>query len=200
MHGIRQLRKVNEMLMNDSWILGQAVQGMITPFSEFVNEVDGRKVMSYGLSSYGYDARLSSKFMVPTNIDRNEDRIDPKNINAKLFSEFEFNDYFLIPAHGFVLAHTVEKFKIPDDVLSICVGKSTYARCGLVVNVTPLEPGWEGYVTLELSNTTNIPLMVHVNEGICQFLFFKGNEKCETPYNKRSGKYMNQVGVTLPKM
>lgn len=169
-------------------------QGMIEPFVESQKR-DG--VISYGLSSYGYDARCSSEFKIFTNIDNA--LVDPKNFQEASFVTRD-TDICVIPPNSFVLTHTVEYFRIPKDVLVICLGKSTYARCGLIVNVTPLEPGWEGHVTLEISNTTPLPARVYANEGVAQFLFFKGSESCETSYADRSGKYMRQRGVTLPKL
>jgi len=182
-------------IMPDHWIRKAALeQDMIYPFEEKLQRQD---VISYGLSSYGYDARVAADFKVFTNIDNA--LVDPKN-----FSESSFvtrnSDVCIIPPNSFVLAHTVEYFKIPRNVLVICLGKSTYARCGLIVNVTPLEPEWEGHVTLEISNTTPLPAKVYANEGICQFLFMKADSLCETSYADRGGKYMRQTGVTLPRM
>jgi dCTP deaminase len=169
-------------------------QGMIEPFVE-KQKRDG--AISYGLSSYGYDARCAPDFKIFTNVDNA--MVDPKNFSAQSFVD-RTSDICVIPPNSFVLTHTVEYFRIPKDVLVICLGKSTYARCGLIVNVTPLEPGWEGHVTLEISNTTPLPARVYANEGIAQFLFFKGSAPCETSYADRSGKYMGQRGVTLPKL
>lgn len=168
-------------------------EGMIEPFEEKQNA--GGKI-SYGLSSYGYDARVSEEFMIFTNVDNA--CVDPKNFSENSFVERKV-DICVIPPNSFALARTVEYFRIPKDMLVICLGKSTYARCGLIVNVTPLEPGWEGHVTLEISNTTPLPAKVYANEGIAQFLFFKGSGGCETSYADRSGKYMGQRGVTLPR-
>lgn len=182
-------------IMPDSWIREQAEEnGMITPFSEKLSK-DG--VISYGLSSYGYDCRLSDEFMIFTNVDNAI--VDPKSFNPNSFVERK-TDVCVIPPNSFVLCRTVETFKIPRDVLVVCLGKSTYARCGLIVNVTPLEPEWEGQVTLEISNTTPLPAKVYANEGIAQFLFFKGDSPCEISYADRAGKYMMQEGVTLPKL
>lgn len=167
---------------------------MISPFAEKQNH-DG--VISYGLSSYGYDARCSNEFKIFTNVDSAV--VDPKNFSQQSFVDRE-TDVCIIPPNSFALTRSVEYFKIPKDVLVICLGKSTYARCGLIVNVTPLEPGWEGHVTLEISNTTPLPARVYANEGLCQFLFFKGSDKCEVSYADRAGKYMGQKGVTLPRM
>lgn len=186
-------------IMPDHWIRDQALnQGMIEPFAEKQNrEVNGSKIISYGVSSYGYDARCSNEFMIFTNVDNAI--VDPKNFSQQSFVERE-TDVCVIPPNSFVLTRTVEYFRIPKDVLVVCLGKSTYARCGLIVNVTPLEPGWEGHVTLELSNTTPLPAKVYANEGIAQFLFFKGSSACEVSYADRSGKYMGQRGVTLPRI
>lgn len=186
-------------IMPDHWIRDQALNhGMIEPFAEKQNrEVNGQKIISYGLSSYGYDARCSNEFMIFTNVDNAI--VDPKDFSQQSFVE-RTNDVCVIPPNSFVLTRTVEYFRIPKDVLVVCLGKSTYARCGLIVNVTPLEPGWEGHVTLELSNTTPLPAKVYANEGIAQFLFFKGSSACETSYADRAGKYMAQRGVTLPRI
>ena len=182
-------------LMPDKWIREQSVNnGMIEPFVEKQTR-DG--VISYGLSSYGYDARASRDFKIFTNVDNA--LVDPKNFSDASFVSRE-TDICVIPPNSFVLTHTVEYFRIPRDVLVICLGKSTYARCGLIVNVTPLEPGWEGHVTLEISNTTPLPARVYANEGVAQFLFFKGSSACEVSYADRKGKYMGQRGVTLPKL
>lgn len=186
-------------IMSDKWIKKKAIQNdMISPFvSSQVREVNSKKVVSYGLSSYGYDARVSNEFKVFTNI--NNAIVDPKNFNSQSLVSKEV-DVCIIPPNSFALARTVEYFKIPKDILVICVGKSTYARCGIIVNVTPLEPGWEGFVTLEFSNTTPLPAKIYATEGVCQFLFLAGNEICETSYSERNGKYMKQKGVTLPKI
>lgn len=168
--------------------------GMIEPF---VEKQKREGAISYGLSSYGYDARCAPEFKIFTNVDNA--LVDPKNFSAQSFVD-RTTDICVIPPNSFVLTHTVEYFRIPRDVLVVCLGKSTYARCGLIVNVTPLEPGWEGHVTLEISNTTPLPARVYANEGIAQFLFFKGSSACETSYADRSGKYMGQRGVTLPRL
>lgn len=182
-------------IMPDHWIRDMAKNhGMITPFEEKLSR-DG--VISYGLSSYGYDCRVSDEFMIFTNVDNAI--VDPKSFNPKSFVERK-TDVCVIPPNSFVLCRTVETFKIPRDVLVVCLGKSTYARCGLIVNVTPLEPEWEGQVTLEISNTTPLPAKVYANEGVAQLLFFKGDSLCETSYADRAGKYMGQAGVTLPKL
>jgi len=182
-------------IMPDHWIRDQALEnGMISPFVE-KQKRDG--VISYGLSSFGYDARCSDEFMIFTNV--NNAIVDPKNFSQDSFVKRK-TDVCVIPPNSFVLARTIEYFKVPDDTLVICLGKSTYARCGIIVNVTPLEPGWEGHVTLEFSNTTPLPAKVYANEGIAQFLFFKGSSPCEVSYADRGGKYMGQRGVTLPKL
>ncbi len=169
-------------------------QRMIEPFVENLSQ---KSVISYGVSSYGYDARVADEFKIFTNIDNA--MIDPKNFSDKSFVERK-GDFCIIPPNSFALARTVEYFRIPKNVLVLCVGKSTYARCGIIVNVTPLEPEWEGYVTLEFSNTTQLPAKIYANEGACQFLFFETDEMCETSYKDRHGKYMNQLGVTLPRI
>lgn len=181
-------------ILADHQIRDLAQKGMIDPFVEKQN---GRGIISYGLSSYGYDARCSDEFMIFTNVDNAI--VDPKNFSKQSFVERQ-TPICVIPPNSFVLTRTVEYFRIPDDVLVVCLGKSTYARCGLIVNVTPLEPGWEGHVTLELSNTTPLPAKVYANEGIAQFLFFKGSTPCEVSYADRKGKYMGQRGVTLPRV
>jgi dCTP deaminase len=182
-------------IMPDSWIREQSLeQGMIAPFEERTKQTG---TISYGLSSYGYDCRVSDEFMIFTNVDNAI--VDPKDFNPASFVTRK-TDICIIPPNSFVLARTVETFKVPRDVLVICLGKSTYARCGLIVNVTPLEPEWEGQVTLEISNTTPLPAKVYANEGIAQFLFFRGDSICEVSYADRAGKYMGQKGVTLPRM
>jgi dCTP deaminase len=170
---------------------------MISPFSEkLINTIDNQKIISYGLSSYGYDARVAEEYKIFTNI--NSQIIDPKNFSSENFID-KNGEFCIIPPNSFTLARTIEYFKIPEDILVICVGKSTYARCGIIVNVTPLEPGWEGYVTLEFSNTTPLPAKIYTGEGVCQFIFLKGTP-CKTSYSKRNGKYQGQTGVTLPKI
>lgn len=182
-------------IMSDIWIREQATgKGMIEPF---VEKQRREGVISYGLSSYGYDARVADEFLIFTNVDN--DVVDPKQFSDTSFVKRQ-GDVCVIPPNSFVLARTVEYFRVPDDVLVICVGKSTYARCGIIVNVTPLEPGWEGHVTLEFSNTTPLPARIYANEGACQFLFLQGEQPCETSYASRSGKYMGQTGVTLPRL
>ena len=172
-------------------------QNMISPFiADQVRVKDGQKIISYGNSSYGYDARVSDEFKIFTNI--NSDIVDPKDFAEDSFVDKK-TDICIIPPNSFALARTVEYFKIPEDVLVICVGKSTYARCGIIVNVTPLEPGWEGHVTLEFSNTTPLPAKIYAGEGACQFLFLRGSERCIKSYKDKNGKYMGQTGVTLPR-
>jgi dCTP deaminase len=167
---------------------------MIAPFVENQNRGDN---ISFGLSSYGYDARVSNEFKIFTNV--HSTVVDPKNFSQESFVTKK-EDVCIIPPNSFVLASTVEYFKIPRDVLVICLGKSTYARCGIIVNVTPLEPEWEGHVTLEFSNTTPLPAKIYANEGACQFVFLKGDQSPEVSYADRKGKYMKQLGVTLPKV
>ena len=182
-------------VLSDKWIRKMSKEeGMISPFEE--KQVRGDSI-SYGLSSFGYDARVSNEFKIFTDVDSAV--VDPKNFNKNSFVSRKVEEC-IIPPNSFVLASTVEYFKIPKDVLVICLGKSTYARCGIIVNVTPLEPGWEGHVTLEFSNTTPLPAKIYANEGAAQFVFLKGNEEPEITYEKRNGKYMNQTGVTLPKV
>jgi dCTP deaminase len=182
-------------ILSDRWIRRMAQEkGMIEPF------VDAQKregVISYGLSSYGYDARVGNDFKIFTNV--NSSVVDPKNFDEQSFVDRN-TDVCIIPPNSFALARTVEYFRIPRDVLVVCVGKSTYARCGIIVNVTPLEPEWEGHVTLEFSNTTPLPAKIYANEGACQFLFLQGNEPCEISYRDKAGKYQGQRGVTLPKI
>ncbi len=179
----------------DHWIRERALKDkMIEPF---VENLTREGVVSYGLSSYGYDARVADEFKIFTNIDSAV--VDPKNFTSNSFVDRK-TDVCIIPPNSFVLARTVEYFRIPRDTLVICLGKSTYARCGIIVNVTPLEPEWEGHVTLEFSNTTPLPAKIYANEGACQFLFLKGESVCETSYRDRKGKYQGQTGVTLPKV
>ncbi len=182
-------------VMSDLWIRRMATeQGMIEPFIE-TQKRDG--VISYGLSSYGYDARCSNDFKVFTNVD--SAIVDPKDFNPASFVD-RHGPVCIIPPNSFALTNTVEYFRIPRDVLVVCLGKSTYARCGIIVNVTPLEPEWEGQVTIEISNTTPLPAKIYAGEGICQFLFLQGNEPCETSYADKAGKYMRQRGVALPRL
>ena len=180
-------------VLSDKWIKKMALNGMISPFEE--KQISEGKI-SYGLSSFGYDARVSNEFKIFTNV--NSEIVDPKNFKPSNFVTKNVSEC-VIPPNSFALASTVEYFKIPKDVLVICLGKSTYARCGIIVNVTPLEPGWEGHVTLEFSNTTPLPAKIYANEGVAQFIFLQGNEKPEISYSDRKGKYMGQTGVTLPK-
>ncbi len=170
---------------------------MIEPFAPAqVSEANGQKIVSYGTSSYGYDIRCANEFKIFTNI--NSTLIDPKNFDEKSFVDFQ-GDVCIIPPNSFALARTIEYFRIPRNVLTVCLGKSTYARCGIIVNVTPFEPEWEGHVTLEFSNTTPLPAKIYANEGVAQVLFFEGDEVCEVSYLDRKGKYQGQSGVTLPK-
>ena len=185
-------------IKSDKWIRRMAAQGMIEPFEPGqVKEVNGKRIVSYGTSSYGYDIRCSSEFKVFTNI--NATIVDPKVFDEKSFVDIR-GDECIIPPNSFALARTIEFFRIPRSVLTICLGKSTYARCGIIVNVTPLEPEWEGHVTLEFSNTTPLPARIYANEGACQFIFLKADSVCETSYKDRKGKYQGQQGVTLPKL
>ncbi|MGC8716488.1 MAG: dCTP deaminase [bacterium] len=179
----------------DRWIKRMAKEyGMIEPFSE--NLVSKGKI-SYGISSYGYDVRVDNKFKIFTNI--NSTIVDPKNFDSKSFVDIE-SDVCIIPPNSFVLAKSVEYFRIPRNVIVICIGKSTYARCGIIVNVTPLEPMWEGYITLEISNTTPLPAKIYAYEGIAQLLFFEADEPCEVSYAERNGKYNKQEDLTLPRV
>ena len=184
-------------IKSDRWIRQAATEhGMIDPFVPAqISEVDGERVISYGTSSYGYDIRCSTEFKIFTNI--NTAVVDPKAFSGDSFVDF-CGDVCVIPPNSFVLARTVEYFKIPRNVLTVCLGKSTYARCGIIVNVTPFEPEWEGYATLEFSNTTPLPAKIYANEGVAQVIFFEAEETCEASYKDRSGKYQRQKGVTLP--
>ena len=185
-------------IKSDKWIKEMAMHhNMIKPFQEYqVKTNNGGKIVSYGTSSYGYDVRCADEFKVFTNI--NSTMVDPKNFDDKSFIDIK-SDVCTIPPNSFALARTVEYFKIPRQVLTLCLGKSTYARCGIIVNVTPLEPEWEGHVTLEFSNTTSLPAKIYANEGVAQFIFLESDEVCETSYKDRAGKYQGQKGVTLPK-
>jgi len=185
-------------IKSDRWIRKMVREhGMITPFeADQVRERNGEKLVSYGTSSYGYDVRCANEFKIFTNI--NSAIVDPKAFDADSFVNLE-SDVCIIPPNSFALARTVEYFRIPRNVLTVCLGKSTYARCGIIVNVTPLEPEWEGHVTLEFSNTTPLPAKVYANEGVAQVLFFESDEVCENSYADRQGKYMGQTGVTLPR-
>ena len=182
----------------DTWIREMANQhGMIEPFvPDQIRQSDKGRVISYGTSSYGYDIRCSNEFKIFTNI--NSAIVDPKNFDAQSFVDVT-SEVCIIPPNSFALARTVEYFRIPRDVLTICLGKSTYARCGIIVNVTPLEPEWEGHVTLEFSNTTPLPAKIYANEGVAQVLFLGADELCSVSYKDRGGKYQGQQGVTLPK-
>jgi dCTP deaminase len=185
-------------IKSDRWIRRMADEcGMIEPFvSGQVRRNGEHKIVSYGTSSYGYDVRCSDEFKIFTNI--NSAIVDPKCFDATSFVDLQ-SDVCVIPPNSFALARTVEYFRIPRNVLTICLGKSTYARCGIIVNVTPLEPEWEGHVTLEFSNTTPLPAKIYANEGVAQMLFLESDEECETSYKDRGGKYQGQKGVTLPK-
>ena len=181
-------------IMNDRWITEMAKKGMIDPF-------EGRQVrqgvISYGVSSYGYDMRVAREFKIFTNVMNSI--VDPKQFDPKSFVEVE-TDVCIVPANSFALARSVEYFRIPRNVLTVTVGKSTYARCGIITNVTPFEPEWEGFVTLEISNTTPLPAKIYANEGIAQVVFFEADEVCEVSYKDKAGKYQKQVGITLPRM
>ena len=183
------------MLKSDRWIRKMSLEhDMINPFSE---KQVREGVISYGLSSYGYDLRVADEFKIFTNV--NNALVDPKHFDERSFVNVT-TDICIVPPNSFALARSVEYFKIPRNVLTICVGKSTYARCGIIVNVTPFEPEWEGYVTLEFSNTTPLPARIYANEGLCQILFFQSDEVCETSYADRKGKYQAQKGIVLPKL
>lgn len=186
-------------IKSDKWITKMASeQNMIEPFCKGLVRHDGdKKLVSYGLSSYGYDIRVADEFKVFTNV--NNSIIDPKQFHDDSFVEMK-KDVCVVPPNSFALARSIEYFKIPRNVLTICLGKSTYARCGIIVNVTPFEPEWEGHVTLEISNTTPLPAMIYANEGIAQVIFFESDEQCTTSYADRKGKYMGQRGITLPKV
>jgi dCTP deaminase len=186
-------------IKSDRWIRRMAAEhGMIEPFEPGqVKQINGRPIVSYGTSSYGYDVRCANEFKLFTDI--NTTIVDPKTFDPNSFVEIK-GDSCIIPPNSFALARTVEYFRIPRSVLTICLGKSTYARCGIIVNVTPLEPEWEGHVTLEFSNTTPLPARIYANEGVAQMLFLESDEVCETSYRDRGGKYQGQVGVTLPKI
>ncbi|MDH3670595.1 MAG: dCTP deaminase [Gammaproteobacteria bacterium] len=185
-------------IKSDKWIRRMAEEhGMIEPFApNQIKQSGDRRVVSFGTSSYGYDIRCSDEFKIFTNI--NSAIVDPKNFDDSSFVDFN-GEVCIIPPNSFALARTVEYLRIPRNVLTLCVGKSTYARCGIIVNVTPFEPEWEGYATLEFSNTTPLPAKIYANEGVAQMIFFEGDEACDTSYKDRGGKYMGQVGVTLPK-
>ncbi len=183
----------------DSWIRKMAQEtGMIEPFEPgLVREFEGRRVISYGCSSYGYDLRVAPEFKVFTNVYSSV--VDPKNFDDKSFVDMN-TDVCVVPPNSFALARSVEYFRIPRNVVTMCIGKSTYARCGIIVNVTPFEPEWEGHVTLEISNTTPLPAKIYAGEGLAQVLFFEGHEVCEVSYKDRGGKYQGQKGITIPRM
>lgn len=185
-------------IKSDRWIRQMAERhNMIEPFAtQQVRKQAEQKIISYGVSSYGYDVRCADEFRVFTNI--NSVIVDPKNFAEQSFVAIQ-SDVCIIPPNSFALARSVEYFRIPRNVLTICVGKSTYARCGIIVNVTPLEPEWEGHVTLEFSNTTPLPAKIYANEGVAQMLFLESDESCEVSYKDRGGKYQGQTGVTLPR-
>lgn len=184
-------------IKNDVWINNQSkYHGLISPYApQQVQEVDGQKIISYGVSSYGYDVRCASEFKIFTNV--NNAIVDPKEFDDRAFVDF-VGDVCIIPPNSFALARTVEYFKIPRSILTVCVGKSTYARCGIIVNVTPLEPEWQGHVTLEFSNTTPLPAKIYAGEGCAQMLFFESDEDCAVSYKDRNGKYQGQTGVVPP--
>ena len=182
-------------IKSDKWIRKMSEKhNMIDPF---IDKNIRESSISYGLSSYGYDIRVSDEYKIFTNI--NNSIIDPKNFDDKSFVNYK-GDVCIVPANSFALARSVEYFKIPRNVLTICLGKSTYARCGIIVNVTPFEPEWEGHVTLEISNTTPLPAKIYSNEGLCQVLFFESDEECEKSYLDKNGKYQLLTGITLPKL
>lgn len=185
-------------IRSDRWIEKMALEhGMISPFhASQMRERDGGRIISYGVSSYGYDVRCSNEFKIFTNI--NSVIVDPKAFDENSFVDVQ-SDVCIIPPNSFALARTIEYFKIPRNVLTICLGKSTYARCGIIVNVTPLEPEWEGHVTLEFSNTTNLPAKIYANEGVAQMIFLEAEDVCAVSYRDRGGKYQGQTGVTLPR-
>ena len=185
-------------IKSDRWIRQMADEhGMIEPFEPGqIRDNDGHSIVSYGTSSYGYDVRCADEFKIFTNI--NSAVVDPKEFDQNSFVDMK-SDICIVPPNSFALARTVEYFRIPRNVLTVCLGKSTYARCGIIVNVTPLEPEWEGHVTLEFSNTTPLPAKIYAHEGVAQMLFFESDEMCEISYKDRAGKYQGQTGVTLPK-
>ncbi|MCH9756114.1 MAG: dCTP deaminase [Gammaproteobacteria bacterium] len=185
-------------IKSDQWIEKMALEhGMIEPFQQGqVRENEQGRIVSYGVSSYGYDVRCANEFKIFTNI--NSAVVDPKSFDESSFVDVT-SDVCIIPPNSFALARTVEYFRIPREVLTICLGKSTYARCGIIVNVTPLEPEWEGHVTLEFSNTTPLPAKIYANEGVAQMIFLEADEVCGVSYRDRAGKYQKQKGVTLPR-
>ena len=189
---------MNMTVKSDKWIFNMATNHkMIYPFKEskIKNKRDG--IISYGISSYGYDIRCAEEFKIFTNV--NSSVVDPKGFNKKNFIDFN-GKVCIIPPNSFALAHTIEYFKIPRDVIAICLGKSTYARCGIIANVTPIEPEWQGHITIEFSNTTPLPAKIYANEGVAQMLFFQADESCNTSYRDKHGKYNKQKGITLPKV
>ncbi len=182
-------------LKSDNWIREKSLkEKMIEPFCE---EQVGKNVVSYGVSSYGYDIRVGNEFKIFTNVSSTV--VDPKNFDDKNVVDF-IGDVCIVPPNSFALARTVEYFRIPENVLAICLGKSTYARCGIIVNVTPFEPAFEGHITIEISNTTPLPAKIYANEGIAQVLFFEGDEQCKITYKDKNGKYQKQTGITLPRI
>jgi len=184
------------MVLSDREIEERARKnGMIEPF---IDHQIGEGVVSYGLSSYGYDFRVADEFKVFSNV--NYTAVDPKSFDDNAFVDIRTQSYCIVPPNSFALARTVEYFRIPRDLITICVGKSTYARCGIILNVTPFEPGWEGHATLEISNTTPLPAKIYANEGIGQILFLLGSKECATSYKDRKGKYDHQVGIVLPRV
>ena len=192
---MKQKKQGNMGLKSDRWIREKSLQEkMIDPFCE---EQIGKDVISYGLSSYGYDIRVGREFKIFTNV--NSTVVDPKNFDEANVIDIE-SDIAIIPPNSFALARTVEYFKMPDNVLAICLGKSTYARCGIIVNVTPFEPAFEGHITIEISNTTPLPAKIYANEGIAQVLFLEGDEPCEVTCADKKGKYQSQRGITLPRI
>lgn len=182
------------MIKSDKWIKKMAQKGMITPFSD---RQIRKGVISYGVSSYGYDIKIGDEFKIFTNI--NSTVVDPKNFDERSLVDFK-GEVCIIPPNSFALASSIEYFKIPRDIIVICLGKSTYARCGIIVNVTPLEPEWEGHVTVEISNTTPLPAKIYGNEGIAQLIFLQADEICEISYKDKAGKYQSQKGITLAKI
>ena len=182
-------------IMSDRWIRKMCIEHqMIEPFED---KQVRKGVISYGISSYGYDLRIADEFKIFTNV--NSTIVDPKDLNPATMVDFQ-GPVAIVPPNSFALGRSVEYFRVPRDILCACVGKSTYARCGIITNVTPFEPEWEGYVTLEISNTTPLPAKIYANEGIAQVLFFKGEEPCETSYKDKAGKYQHQMGITLPRL
>ena len=182
---------------NDAWIIERAEKGMIEPFEPSMVQynANGEKIISYGTSSYGYDIRCAPEFHIFTNVYAST--VDPKKFREDSFVSIQA-DKCVLPPNSFVLGRSLEHFRIPREVLAVCIGKSTYARCGIIVNVTPLEPEWEGYITLEFSNTTSLPVVLYANEGVAQIIFYGAAQECLTSYKDRKGKYMGQTGITTP--